>query len=70
MTEGSFHKSSIHIGTFGKISLLRIGLQPRVPDFSCLPHFEGKPWDKYMKVTKEWKMHAEGKGVSVLARDQ
>ena len=53
MIEGSFHKSSICIGTFGKISLLRMGLQPRVPDFSYLPYFEEKPWNKYMKVTKE-----------------
>ena len=28
--KGSFHKSSTHSGTSGKISLLRMGLQPRV----------------------------------------
>ena len=55
VTEGSFHKSSILTGTFGKISLLKMGLQPRVPDFSCLPHFKGKPWNRSMKDTKEWK---------------
>ena len=55
VTKGSFHKSSIHIRTSGKISLLKMGLQLRVPEFLCLPHFEGKPWNKSMKVTKEWK---------------
>ena len=55
VTEGSFHKSSIHTGTSGKISLSWMGLQARIPDFSCLPHFEGKPWNRSMKDTKEGK---------------
>ena len=71
VTKGSFHKSSMHTGTTEKIYLLRMGLQPRVPDFLCLPHFEGKPWSKYMKGhQRSRKVHAEGQGVSVLARDQ
>ena len=28
----------VHTGTTGKIYLLRMGLQPRVPDFSCAFH--------------------------------
>ena len=42
MTEGSFHKGSTCTGTTGKIYLLRMDLQPRVPDFSFLPPFDRK----------------------------
>ena len=34
---------------------LRMDLQPRVPDFSSLPLFEGKPWNRSMKEIKVWR---------------
>ena len=52
VTEGSFHKSSTHTGTTRRIYLLRMDLQQRVWDFSSLPPFKGKPWNKSMKDTK------------------
>ena len=55
VTKGSFHRNSIHTGTSRKISLSKIGLQPKVSDFSHLPPFEGKPWSRSMKDIREWK---------------
>ena len=49
------HKSSTHSGTIRKINLLRMDLQPRVSDFSSLPPFEEKPWNKSMKDIKVWR---------------
>ena len=52
VTEGSFHKSSTHTGTTGKIYPLRMDLQPRAPDFSFLPPCKGKPWNRSMRGIK------------------
>ena len=47
--ERCFHKSYICTGTSGKTYLLKMDLLQRVPDFSYLPPYIGKCWNRSMK---------------------
>ena len=49
VNEGCFHKSYIHIGTLQMSYLLRMDLLQSVPNFSYLPHWDGKWWNRSMK---------------------
>ena len=50
-----FHKSYIHTGTLEKTYLSKMDLLQKVSDFSCLPPYVGKCWNKSMKDTRGMK---------------
>ena len=55
VSKGSFHRSSMSIGTIRKTCPSKIELQSRALEFSCPPLCEGKPCSKYTKDIREWK---------------
>ena len=55
MSESSFHENFTPIGTIEKTCPSKTALQPKVTEFSYPPLYEEKPYNRYMKDTKEWR---------------
>ena len=55
MSKSSFHENYVLTGTIEKTCPSKTALQPKVTDFSYLPCYEGKPYNRYTKDTNEWR---------------
>ena len=53
MSESSFHENYTPTETIEKTCPSKTALQPKVTEFSYLPRYEGKPYNRYAKDTKE-----------------
>ena len=53
MSESSFHKNYTPTGTIENTCPSKTALQPKVTQFSYLPCYKGKPYNRYMKDTNE-----------------